>query len=134
MNYYEARERKNEDGSSGSGVWHFTCQNDDRIWPEGCDSSCTHATPEEACQHWVEVQIAMPKRRGQTSWTSCQNREGFDDEGKPKMCPNPARTSIHVGGPNGHDYAFCDDHAADNIAEGCFRLDHTGSFQITSSY
>lgn len=34
MNYYEARELQDENGK-GTGVFHYTCKNDDRIWPVG---------------------------------------------------------------------------------------------------
>lgn len=54
MNYYQALELKNEDGT-GKGYFHFTCTNDDRTWPVGyCQENkhnpekCHHATPEEA--------------------------------------------------------------------------------------
>jgi hypothetical protein len=133
MNYYQAREIK-DDAGAGTGVWHFTCRNDDRIWPTGCDTGCRHATAEEACQHWVELQIAKGVRHGECSWTTCQNREGLDETGRPKSCPKPAHQVLAIGGPNGHDCALCDDHAKDGIAEALFRLSHQGSFEIMSSW
>ena len=131
MNYYEARRVKDVEPAE----WHFTGMNDGRIWPVGCSKDCHHATPEEACQHWVEYQIGIGCRRVECVWTSCRNREGFDDQGRPRFCPKPARTHIQVGdGPNGGSYTLCDDHAADNIAEALFRLDHEGLVRITSSW
>ncbi len=53
MNYYEARELKGADGNP-AGLWHFTCQNDNRIWPVGyCAQDCPgHPTREEAQEHY----------------------------------------------------------------------------------
>lgn len=43
MNYYEARQLKD------TGGWHYTCKNDDRVWPVGyCREHEPHATKEEA--------------------------------------------------------------------------------------
>ncbi len=129
MNYYEARQPKDD-----KTIWHFTGKNDGRFWPEGCSGNCRHATPEEACQHWVEWQIGQGVRRNECGWTSCDNRHGFDEQGRVKTCPKPAHTLLEVGGPNGGHYTLCDDHASDNIVEALFRLDHEGSFTITSSW
>ena len=37
-----------------TGKYHYTCRNDNRIWPVGlCAEGCPgHATPEEASEHW----------------------------------------------------------------------------------
>jgi hypothetical protein len=53
MNYYDAREMRNTQGDPG-GLWHYTLQNDDRIYPVGyCAQGCAgHATPEEAREHY----------------------------------------------------------------------------------
>ena len=53
MNYYDARELAGVDGQS-SGLFHYTAQNDDRIFPVGyCAQGCAgHATPEEAREHY----------------------------------------------------------------------------------
>ena len=128
MNYYEARQVKTDDGS-GSGIWHFTGFNrrprpDGRFWPEGCTADCRHATPEEACQHYVQVQIDRGVQRHKCSWTPCQ-AEG---------CDKPAQDVLAIGGPNGRDYALCEDHATDERAIEMYRASHRGSFSITSSY
>lgn len=42
MNYYQARELK-------KGGWHFTCMNDNKVWPVGfCTEHEPHKTREEA--------------------------------------------------------------------------------------
>lgn len=53
MNYYDAREMAGEQGKP-SGIWHYTAENDGRIFPVGyCAQGCAgHATPEEAREHY----------------------------------------------------------------------------------
>lgn len=53
MNYYDAREMSDAQGKS-SGLFHYTAQNDDRIFPVGyCAQGCVgHATPDEAREHY----------------------------------------------------------------------------------
>jgi hypothetical protein len=53
MNYYAAREKMAKDGS-GTGLWHYTVQNDDHIYPVGyCAQNCAgHGSVEEACNHY----------------------------------------------------------------------------------
>ena len=53
MNYYDAREMKNVEGNPG-GLWHYTAENDNRIFPVGyCAQGCIgHVTPEEAREHY----------------------------------------------------------------------------------
>lgn len=55
MNYYEAREIADSDGVP-TGLWHYTCRNDDRIWPVGyCSEGCPgHDSPEGAAEHYTE--------------------------------------------------------------------------------
>ena len=42
MNYYQARELRDADGK-GTGLWHYTVRNDDRIWATG------YCSPWETC-------------------------------------------------------------------------------------
>jgi hypothetical protein len=53
MNYYDAREKMDAQGNP-SGIWHYTAQNDDYVYPVGyCAQDCPgHATPEEAREHY----------------------------------------------------------------------------------
>jgi hypothetical protein len=53
MNYCDAREMRDEKVAP-SGLWHYTAQNDNRIFPVGyCAQGCEgHATPEEAREHY----------------------------------------------------------------------------------
>jgi len=130
VNYYEARQVSGSDPPN----WHFTGENDGHFFLEGCNKSCVHATPEEACAHWVEFQIGIGFHHSECGWTHCDNREGADIEGRIRLCPKPAKEAIRVGGPNGGHYTLCADHAADNIAEALFRLENQGAFQIVSSF
>lgn len=123
MNYYQARQMRDDKGEP-SGIWHFTCRNDDRIWPVGCTKDCKHTSAEEACQHWVETEIARGVRHGKSSWTTCHEHD----------CPNPANQTFTVGGPNGIDVALCPEHATDETAIAMFRASHTGSIQMVSSW
>jgi hypothetical protein len=48
VNYYGARELRDADGK-GIGRYHYTCRNDNRIWPVGyCVEHEGHATEQEA--------------------------------------------------------------------------------------
>lgn len=124
MNYYEARQMRDDKGEP-SGIWHFTCRNDDRIWPVGCTKDCKHTTAEEACQHWVETEIARGVRHGMSSWTTCE----FES------CPNPAQHTFSVGHNGGMGgYALCPEHGTDETAIAMFRASHTGAIQIASSW
>jgi hypothetical protein len=54
MNYDEARQRKNADGSE-SGMWDWTTKNDGRILiASPCSSKCEHRSQEEAERHFYE--------------------------------------------------------------------------------
>ncbi|MCK9558274.1 MAG: hypothetical protein M0R50_09580 [Candidatus Cloacimonetes bacterium] len=57
MNYYQPREIIRD--KKPCGLYHYTCRNDDQIWPVGlCAEDCPgHATPEEAREHWREYLI-----------------------------------------------------------------------------
>jgi hypothetical protein len=64
VNYYQAQELA-KDGKP-SGIWHYTCQNDRRIWPVGyCADGCAgHATAEEAQEHYRQWQLDTAKYDG----------------------------------------------------------------------
>lgn len=53
MNYEQPREIRGSDGK-GTGKYHWTCQNGDRIWPVGyCAEGCPgHHSPEDAAEHY----------------------------------------------------------------------------------
>lgn len=118
MNYTQARQR------GEGGPWHFTTQNDDRVWPVGCTADCTHTSSTEACQHWVELTIAEGVRWGECSWTTCSARN----------CEYPAKRTAHIGtGGTMSTYMLCAEHATDKIAAELFREDHAGSFKLMHS-
>ena len=57
MNYYGPREMTKD--KKPIGLFHYTCRNDNQIWPVGlCADECPgHPTPEEAIAHWREYLI-----------------------------------------------------------------------------
>lgn len=127
MNYYQARQVDPAADREDAGKWRYTRMNDGAIWPHGvCAEGCPgHDTPEEACQHFMEGEIARGITWGDCSWTTCDNRPS---------CDKPARKVGYVGGPHHSGYTLCDDHAADNIAEALYRLDHKGEFSSIASW
>jgi hypothetical protein len=68
MNYYQARELRTADGKP-AGLWHFTCQNDNRIWPVGyCAQGCVgHDTPEGAQEHYRQYLLDTARYDGRMS-------------------------------------------------------------------
>lgn len=136
MNYHQARQVDPASDREDAGKWRYTNMNDGRVWPEGaCATDCPgHDTAEEACQHWVEGQVANGVRWHDCSWTTCDNRHGTDENDKPITCPNPAQRLAYVGSADNHGYTLCADHASDNVAEALFRLDHKGEFSSFGSF
>lgn len=49
MNYYRPRQLINPEGKP-SGIWHYTCMNDGKIWALGycAKGGCKHTSPLEA--------------------------------------------------------------------------------------
>lgn len=95
MNYREARQIT--DGPH-AGRWHYTCRNDDRIWPDGaCRDGCAgHDTPEEAYEHERQRLVAMmeivalsPEARAYQPGR-CES---------PDACAEPATHRVIIGGP-----------------------------------
>lgn len=69
MNYYEPRQKTD-------GKWHYTCRNDDRIWPVGyCADGCPgHDTEAEAFAHqteWERDHITFCEYGIQGEWHEC---------------------------------------------------------------
>lgn len=61
MNYDQARQRANKDGTP-SGLWDWTTMNDGVIHPTAsCSLSCHHETQEEAERHFYEYCIENVK-------------------------------------------------------------------------
>jgi len=59
VNYYKARELADRDGHSGG--FHFTCRNDDRVWPVGaCRDHPPHPTAEDAERCFYDHELAQP--------------------------------------------------------------------------
>lgn len=52
MNHYGPRQLQ-------AGGWHYTCRNDDAVWPVGdCANHAAHSTREEACQCYRAYQLS----------------------------------------------------------------------------
>lgn len=100
MNYYGPRERRDEHGQP-AGLWHYTCRNDDRIWPVGyCAQECAgHATPEEACDHYKAYQLDHELR--------LDNK--LADQQRPcEVCGAWTQGCAQIGGYT--TYVLCDEH------------------------
>ena len=100
MNYYDARERKGADGK-GTGKWHYTCENDGRIYPVGyCAQGCEgHDTPEEACEHYR--QYLLNERTRYDGQLHGEQRECA-------VCGAWTQGVVYVDG--WHSYVLCDEH------------------------
>lgn len=127
MNYYGARQIDPASDRPEAGRWHYTCMNDGRVWPVGdCADGCGgHESPEDACQHYVEGQVAKGVRWSECSWTTCDNRPN---------CDKPARNVAYVGSASSMGYTLCNDHASDGVAEALYRLSHQGAFSSMASW
>lgn len=66
MNYYQPRELRNKETGKGTGLYHYTCMNDDRIWAVGyCRENCPgHATPDEAREHYRQYELDHARYNG----------------------------------------------------------------------
>jgi len=93
MNYYEARRLKD-----GSG-WHFTCQNDGRVWPVGnCQEHGPHATAEEARECFTAFLFEEIEEESYGDWTGCE------------VCSEPTKRGLTARRPLGDGYPLCDEH------------------------
>lgn len=108
MNYASAREMMGPDGK-GTGRWHYTVRNDDRIWRHQCCRECAHANDGHpsrdeayACAHEFALKLAE-------EWKPCS----FDSWHGCVVCDAPTKEgatwgSATPGWPN-HE-AFCAEH------------------------
>lgn len=107
MNYYEARELRDEKGE-GTGRWHYTVRNDGRIWPVGyCADGCPgHESAEAACEHQREYELANLRQITYAGWTDCQ------------VCGAPTKAGVEHGPGIGHPIALCDEHRTPEVIDG----------------
>lgn len=98
MNYYQPRELL-KDGKP-TGLWHYTCRNDDRVWPVGyCAQDCPgHATPEEAREHYRQYLLDNARYDGYLR----------DEQRKCEICG--AWTQRYAEGPHIFMHVLCDEH------------------------
>lgn len=100
MNYYEARKLEN-----GSG-WHYTCRNDDRIWPVGyCADHEPHATAEEANDCFRRYLLDEISEESYEDWTGCE------------VCDAPTKKGLTTRRPHGTGHALCDEHRTNEQVE-----------------
>lgn len=117
MNYYAARQRKSDS------LWHYTCMNDNQIWPVGyCGQGCPgHATRAEAEEHQKQYLLDNAKyRTGESSWPKYK----CEVEG----CEREATGLADIPG-SFHQHRFCADH--------CNRVELSKLIEVgetTSSY
>ena len=100
MNHYQARRMRNDDGSVG--LWHWTCQNDGRIWAEGyCAQGCPgHETAEEAAEHYRQYMLD----------TADYSRSTPNQQQKCRKC-GAWTQGYATSGPGGMTITFlCDEH------------------------
>ena len=124
MNYYEPRQLA-ENGKP-TGLYHYTCKNDNKIWPVGpCADDCDgHKTPEEACEHYRQWLIeGVIFRKKETEWP----KEKCEIDG----CNNEAKLiGVSVNEPGQFNQRrFCPEHAT---KEQMAKFIHVGS--CISSY
>src|ERR1041384_8439940 len=101
MNYHEARKLKD-----GSG-WHFTCMNDDQIWPEGyCQDHEAHETREEAEECFLRWLLDDISEESYSDWTGCE------------CCGAPTKQGLASRRPLGGGYPLCDEHRTPEILAG----------------
>lgn len=56
MNYYAPRQLKNPATGQPTGLWHYTCLNDGRVWPIGYCAGKHNRPP---CHHTTELQASQ---------------------------------------------------------------------------
>lgn len=103
MNYYAARQ---VEVGPNAGRWHYTCRNDDRIWPVGlCQDGCHgHASPEEAQEHYRRYLLGLMKKRGP------KEQEWPKEKCCLKECNSEAKYLIDCPGHMGMHFEVCEAH------------------------
>jgi hypothetical protein len=98
MNYYEARQTNDKTG------WHYTCRNDDRIWPVGyCAEHDPHPTAEEAVQCFHRYLLDGQAEEQWADWTGCV------------VCDTPTKKGLTTRRPLGHAVPLCDEHRTPEV-------------------
>jgi len=99
VNYYGPRELQDGDGK-GTGLWHYTVRNDDRIWPVGyCRDDCPgHQSADGARAHQRRYELDNLRHVTYRGWTDCE------------VCGAATKRAIEHGPGIGRDIALCDEH------------------------
>lgn len=121
MNYYQPREIRRD--GEGTGRWHYTCQNDGRIWPVGyCREHEGHESPEAAIACYRSYQLDHRLKLDGT-W-----KEHY------RHCQAPGcetLTNHFASLDHGSSWALCDEHRTRETVE---QLYPEGPAQIISSW
>jgi hypothetical protein len=121
MNYYDAREKKDNTGTP-SGSWHYTYQNDDLIRPVGyCADGCPgHDSKDGAYQHQraYDLDHARYDVEHLGSWHECL------------ICKALTNKAAAVGIGGMATYNLCDEHRNREALEQLY----TGPGVIMSSF
>lgn len=105
MNYYQPRELKDKDGNP-SGIWHYTCMNDGRIWAVGyCAQGCPgHDTKDGAYEHQRQYELDNARYNGKLG------NEHHREERKCEICGEWTDGYASVGMGGMERYILCDQH------------------------
>ena len=119
MNYEQARQQQNEDGTPGK--WHWTNRNDGRIYPVGnCAHDCPgHDTADAAAEHQRQydlTELRLDQEYG--SWSECE------------VCGKLTKMGAEIP-YRGWSLMLCDEHRTREIAEPKYVL--TGGTQLIHS-
>lgn len=117
MNYYQPREIA-KDGK-GTGRWHYTCRNDNQIWPVGyCAQGCEgHPTPDEARAHQTAYILDHEVRLDETDSDSQRQCEAPIDGG---CCGAWTQGRARVGKGIGRQFVLCGAHRTKEIVAALY--------------
>jgi hypothetical protein len=131
MNYYQAREKIDTDGNP-TGIYHYTCRNDNRIFPVGycsdmrtcpvCNGRAWHTTEHcDTCDNKGYVKVApclghaTPEEaeahyREYQLDTSDYSREMMNQQQRCRVCNNWTSRFASLGDGPGRIFVLCDQH------------------------
>lgn len=118
MNYYQARQKKGDDGEIVG--WHYTCSNDAiGIFPVGyCTEHEPHETAEEAEECFRRYLLDGQREVEYGDWSGCV------------VCDEPTKKGLGTRPPLGSDHHLCDEHRNAEMLKGLTPRPTT----ITASY
>jgi hypothetical protein len=106
VNYYQPREHKD-------GGWHYTCRNDDRIWPVGyCSDHPAHPTRDEAYECYRQYLLD----------TARYDQRIVDQQLRCEVCGTFTDRLVDVGPGSVNSYMLCDEHHNREALEGLVQV------------